>query len=164
RGRGQPRREGAAAAAGAGDGVPDPVAGAVRPGDGGVDGLWHAGGGDAVRGRAGGDRAGTQRRDRGRVRGPGGRGGAGAVAGSGRVPGKRSGAVLAAADDRGLRGGVPPTSGRLDVELRATVRRLLFIFLCLLGVGVLLLLVLRSGRGPAPEMDEPEREPYWEPE
>ena len=85
-----------------GDGVPDPVAGAVRPGDGGVDGLWHAGGGDPVRGRAGGDRAGAQRRDRGRVCGTGGRGGAGAVAGSGRVPGKRGGAVLAAADDRGL--------------------------------------------------------------
>jgi hypothetical protein len=44
------------------------------------------------------------------------------------------------------------------------VRRLLIISLCLFGLGVLLLLVLRSGRGPVPEMDEPEREPYWEPE
>jgi hypothetical protein len=48
--------------------------------------------------------------------------------------------------------------------LRATVRRLLLISLCLFGVGVLLLLVLRSARGLAPEMEEPEREPYWEPE
>jgi hypothetical protein len=44
------------------------------------------------------------------------------------------------------------------------VRRLLIISLCLLGVGVLLLMVLRASRGPAPEADEPEREPYWEPE
>ena len=44
------------------------------------------------------------------------------------------------------------------------MRRLLLISLCLLGVGVLVLLVLRSARGPAPEVDEPEREPYWEPE
>ena len=42
--------------------------------------------------------------------------------------------------------------------------RRLFIFLCLFGVGVLLLLVLRAARGPASEMDEPEREPYTEPE
>ena len=42
--------------------------------------------------------------------------------------------------------------------------RRLFIFLCFFGVGVLLLLVLRAARGPAPEMDEPEREPYTEPE
>jgi hypothetical protein len=48
--------------------------------------------------------------------------------------------------------------------LRAIVRRILIIFLCFFGLGVLLLLVLRSSRGPAPEMDEPEREPYWEPE
>jgi len=45
-----------------------------------------------------------------------------------------------------------------------TVRRLLIISLCLLGVGVLLLLVLRSARGPAPGMDEPEREPFRRPE
>jgi hypothetical protein len=44
------------------------------------------------------------------------------------------------------------------------VRRLLIISLCLFGVGVLLLLVLRSARRPAPVMDKPEREPYWEPE
>jgi hypothetical protein len=44
------------------------------------------------------------------------------------------------------------------------VRRLLIISLCLLGVGVLLLLVLRSARGPAPGMDEPEREPFRRPE
>ena len=44
------------------------------------------------------------------------------------------------------------------------MRRLLIIFLCFFGVGVLLLLVLRAARGPAPEMDEPEREPYTEPE
>jgi hypothetical protein len=44
------------------------------------------------------------------------------------------------------------------------VRRLLLIFLCLLGVGVLLVLVLRGSREPAPEWDEPEREPYPEPE
>lgn len=42
------------------------------------------------------------------------------------------------------------------------MRRILIIFLCFLGLGVLLLLVLRSSRGPAPEMDEPEREPYWD--
>jgi len=42
--------------------------------------------------------------------------------------------------------------------------RRLFIFLCFIGVGVLLLLVLRAARGPASEMDEPEREPYTEPE
>ena len=42
--------------------------------------------------------------------------------------------------------------------------RRLFIFLCFFGVGVLLLLVLRAARGPASEMDEPEREPYTEPE
>jgi len=42
--------------------------------------------------------------------------------------------------------------------------RRLFIFLCLFGVGVLLLLVLRAARGRASEMDEPEREPYTEPE
>lgn len=48
--------------------------------------------------------------------------------------------------------------------MRATVRRLLIIFLCLCGLGVLLFLVLRSARGPAPKPDEPEREPYWEPE
>src|SRR6478672_5555220 len=42
--------------------------------------------------------------------------------------------------------------------------RRLFIFLCFFGVGVLLLLVLRAARGPASEMDEPEREPYIEPE
>jgi hypothetical protein len=42
--------------------------------------------------------------------------------------------------------------------------RRLFIFLCLFGVGVLLLLVLRAARGRASEMDEPEREPYIEPE
>ena len=42
--------------------------------------------------------------------------------------------------------------------------RRLFIFLCFFGVGVLLLLVLRAVRGPASEMDEPEREPYTEPE
>jgi len=43
--------------------------------------------------------------------------------------------------------------------------RRLVIFLCFFGVGVLLLLVLRAAaRGPAPEMDEPEREPYTEPE
>jgi hypothetical protein len=42
--------------------------------------------------------------------------------------------------------------------------RRLFLFLCFFGVGVLLLLVLRAARGPAPEMDEPEREPYTEPE
>ena len=44
------------------------------------------------------------------------------------------------------------------------MRRLLLISLCLFGVGVLLLLVLRSARRPAAVMDEPEREPYWEPE
>jgi len=42
--------------------------------------------------------------------------------------------------------------------------RRLFIFLCLFGVGVLLLLVLRAARGRASEMVEPEREPYIEPE
>jgi len=44
------------------------------------------------------------------------------------------------------------------------VRRLLLICLCLLGVGALLVLVLRGSREPAPEWDEPEREPYPEPE
>ena len=44
------------------------------------------------------------------------------------------------------------------------MRRLLIISLCLLGVGVLLLMVLRASRGPAPEADEPQREPFWEPE
>jgi hypothetical protein len=44
------------------------------------------------------------------------------------------------------------------------MRRLLIITLCLLGVGVLLLYVLRGSRPPEPEMDEPEREPYTEPE
>ena len=44
------------------------------------------------------------------------------------------------------------------------MRRLLIISLCLFGVGVLLLMVLRASRGPAPEADEPEREPFWEPE
>jgi hypothetical protein len=48
--------------------------------------------------------------------------------------------------------------------VEVTVRRLLIISLCLLGVGVLLLIVLRASRGPSPQMDEPEREPYWEPE
>ena len=67
RGRGQPRREGAAAAAGDGDRVPDPVAGAVRAGDGGVDGLRHAGDRHPLRRRAGGDRAGPKRRHRGRA-------------------------------------------------------------------------------------------------
>ena len=43
-----------------------------------------------------------------------------------------------------------------------TVRRLLIISVCLLGVGVLLLFLLRASRGPAPEADEPDREPYWE--
>ena len=44
------------------------------------------------------------------------------------------------------------------------MRRLLIISLFLLGVGVLLLLVLRSARGPAPGMDEPERDPFRRPE
>jgi hypothetical protein len=44
------------------------------------------------------------------------------------------------------------------------MRRLLIISLCLFGFGVLLLVLLRAARGPAPEMDEPEREPYTEPE
>jgi hypothetical protein len=44
------------------------------------------------------------------------------------------------------------------------VRRLLIIFLCLCGLGVLLLWVLRSASEPAPQADEPEREPYWESE
>jgi len=44
------------------------------------------------------------------------------------------------------------------------VRRLLIISLFLFGVGVLLLLLLRSPRGLAPDMEELEREPYWEPE
>jgi hypothetical protein len=44
------------------------------------------------------------------------------------------------------------------------VRRLLITFLLFFGLGLLLLLVLRASRGSAPEMDEPEREPYWEPE
>jgi hypothetical protein len=44
------------------------------------------------------------------------------------------------------------------------VRRPLITFLCFFGVGVLLLLVLRAASGTAPEMDEPEREPYTEPE
>ncbi len=44
------------------------------------------------------------------------------------------------------------------------MRRLLIISLCLFGVGVLLLLVLRSARGPAPEAGRPQREPYPEPE
>jgi hypothetical protein len=44
------------------------------------------------------------------------------------------------------------------------VRRLLIISLCLLGVGVLLLWVLRASRLPAPETDEREWEPYTEPE
>jgi hypothetical protein len=44
------------------------------------------------------------------------------------------------------------------------MRRLLIIFLCFFGVGMLLLLLLRAARGPAPEMDEPEREPYTQPE
>jgi hypothetical protein len=44
------------------------------------------------------------------------------------------------------------------------VRRLLIISLCLLGVGVLLLWVLRASRLPAPETNEPEWEPYTEPE
>jgi hypothetical protein len=48
--------------------------------------------------------------------------------------------------------------------LKSTVRRLLIISLCLFGVGVLLLLVLRSARGPAPEAGRPQREPYPEPE
>jgi len=42
--------------------------------------------------------------------------------------------------------------------------RRLFIFLCLFGVGGLMLQVLRAARGRASEMDEPEREPYTEPE
>jgi len=45
-----------------------------------------------------------------------------------------------------------------------TVRRLLIICLCLLGIGVLLLVVLRSPRAPAPEPGWPEREPRPEPE
>jgi hypothetical protein len=44
------------------------------------------------------------------------------------------------------------------------VRRLLIIFLCLFGVGVLLLLVLRAARGLAPEAGRPQREPYPQPE
>jgi hypothetical protein len=44
------------------------------------------------------------------------------------------------------------------------MRRLLIIFLCFFGLGVLLLLLLRAARGPAPEMDEPEWEPFAEPE
>jgi hypothetical protein len=44
------------------------------------------------------------------------------------------------------------------------VRRLLITFLFFFGLGVLLLWALRASRRPAPEMDEPEREPYWEPE
>ena len=44
------------------------------------------------------------------------------------------------------------------------MRRLLIISLFLFGVGVLLLLLLRSPRGLAPDMEELEREPYWEPE
>ena len=40
------------------------------------------------------------------------------------------------------------------------MRRLLTTFLFFFCLGVLLLLVLRAARGPAPEMDEPEREPY----
>ena len=44
------------------------------------------------------------------------------------------------------------------------MRRLLIIFLCFFGVGVLLLLVLRAARGPAQETGQPEREPFAEPE
>ena len=44
------------------------------------------------------------------------------------------------------------------------MRRLLIIFLCFFGLGVLLILLLRAARGLAPYADEPEREPYWEPE
>ena len=44
------------------------------------------------------------------------------------------------------------------------MRRLLVISLCLLGVGLLLLLVLRSARRPAPEAGRPQWEPYVEPE
>ena len=43
------------------DGVPDPVARALRPRDGGVDGLRHAGAGDAPRRGAGGGRARARR-------------------------------------------------------------------------------------------------------
>jgi len=42
--------------------------------------------------------------------------------------------------------------------------RRLFIFLCLSGVAVPLKQELRAARGRASEMDEPEREPYTEPE
>jgi hypothetical protein len=44
------------------------------------------------------------------------------------------------------------------------MRRLLIISLCLLGVGVLLLWVLRASRPPVPATDEQEREPHVEPE
>ena len=44
------------------------------------------------------------------------------------------------------------------------MRRLLIICLCLLGVGALLLWVLRASREPALEWDEPEWEPYEETE
>jgi hypothetical protein len=44
------------------------------------------------------------------------------------------------------------------------MRRLLIICLCLIGVGALLLFVLRPSRLPAPERDEPEWEPRAEPE
>jgi hypothetical protein len=44
------------------------------------------------------------------------------------------------------------------------VRRLLITFLFFFGLGVLLILLLRAARGRAPYADEPEREPYWEPE
>ncbi|HSS53969.1 MAG TPA: hypothetical protein VLK79_04915 [Gaiellales bacterium] len=44
------------------------------------------------------------------------------------------------------------------------MRRLLIISLCLFGVGLLLLLVLRSARRPAPEAGRPQWEPWVEPE
>ncbi len=44
------------------------------------------------------------------------------------------------------------------------MRRLLIISLCLLGLGVLPLWVLRASRPPAPGTDEPQREPHAEPE
>ena len=44
------------------------------------------------------------------------------------------------------------------------MRRLLIIFLCFFAGGVLLLLLLRAARGPAQEADQPEREPFAEPE
>jgi hypothetical protein len=44
------------------------------------------------------------------------------------------------------------------------VRRLLITFLFFFGLGVLLILLLRAVRGSALYVDEPEREPYWDPE